>query len=107
LNISNALLVLSQIPIERAQKGKAAKLPDIWSIVAFCLLPTAIAMLLVFAIQTVFCFIGNAIAVFLSTINVSVVVAIAATVAILFFLVTLVESGRRLFQSYWDSLGID
>ena len=107
LNISNALLVLSQIPIERAHKGKAARLPDIGSIVAFCLLTTAIAMLLCFAIQTVFSFIGNAIAVFLSTTDVSVVLAIAVSVAILFFLIALVQSCRRLFQSFWDSLSMN
>jgi len=106
-NITNALLVLSRIPIERAQKGNAPKIPEIWSIVAFCLLPTAIAMLLLFAIQTAFSFIGSAIAVFLSTTNLSVVIAIAVSATMLFLSISRVQLGRKLYQAFWDSLDMD
>ena len=107
LNITNTPLIFSRIPINGTQKSNAPLLPETWLIVAFCLLPTAIAMLLLFAIQTVFSFIGSAIAAFLSTTNLSVVVTIAVSAAILFFSIALVQNGKRLFQSFWDSLGMD
>jgi hypothetical protein len=107
LNITSTPIIFSRIPINGTQESNAPLLPETWLIVAFCLPPTAIAMLLFFGIQTMFSFIGSVIAVFLSTTDVSVVLAIAVSAALLFFLIALVQSGRRLFQSFWDSLSIN
>ena len=107
LKKSNAQTFVEEIPVESTPKSDAPIWSEKFIVVAFCLLVTAIAIIQVVAIKALVSWVWGKLSVSQLVSGVPVVIAIALGATILFYLIKLVQIGKRLFQAFWESLDVD
>lgn len=104
---SNSQIVLQAILTESTPKTDATISSEKFIVVAFCVVVTVFTIALVVGIHALVSFVWGRVTVSQLVSGVSVAAAIAASAITLFHFIKLVQSGRRLFQAFWDSLELE